>query len=390
MSFYLQDLDIERHNEDVKAVWEAYHARKPTRVPVVLGVNPRVLLLNPDLNPDGISFQDYSADPDLMARVQMMTQHYVRHNLLQDSEMGPPSDGWAVYPDFQNTYEARWFGAPVEYRPGQVPDTTPILHDDNKRLLFDRGFPDPFAGPCMDVNWRYHEHMKANLGSYSCEGVPAGSAVIAAGLGTDGPMTIACSLRGATELCIDFYEDPDFVRELLRYITEATVVRIKAFRKALGHEEKATSWGFADDSIELLSEEAYRDFVLPCHKALLADLAGDGPHAVHLCGNVDRLIPVLKEELNIDTWDTGFPVDHGRTRRVLGPDFQISGGPSVALLLHGSPAAVEAECRRILESGVTDGGRFVLREGNNLSPCTPVENVTAMYEAAKRHGAYDG
>lgn len=36
-----------------------------------------------------------------------------------------------------------------------------------------------------------------------------------------------------------------------------------------------------------------------------------------------------------------------------------------------------------------EGGRFVLREGNNLAPCTPVENVEAMYGAGKIFGLYE-
>ena len=39
MSYYLQGLDIEKHNEEVKQVWETFHAGKPIRVPVVLGLN---------------------------------------------------------------------------------------------------------------------------------------------------------------------------------------------------------------------------------------------------------------------------------------------------------------------------------------------------------------
>jgi len=58
------------------------------------------------------------------------------------------------------------------------------------------------------------------------------------------------------------------------------------------------------------------------------------------------------------------------------------------LLLNGTPEEVDAECKKILESGITEGGRFVLIEANNLSPCTPVENVAAMYQAAKKYGVY--
>ena len=388
MGFHLRSYDYERHNEQTRRVWEAYHAGKPLRVPVILGVNPRIVLLNPALNPEGITFEQYSQDPDTMARMQLVTQHYIRHHLLQDAEMGLPKDGWHIGVDLQNYYEAAWFGAPVEYRDGQVPDTSPILFDDRKRLLFDRGIPDPFTSGVMARAWRLYEQMMENMSSCSLGGLPVLGVGPPPGLGTDGPMTVACSLRGATELCMDFYEDPDYARELLRFITEATVHRIRAFRKALGHDPKPAVWGFADDSIELLSVDMYIEFVLPCHKMLLAELAGEGPHSVHLCGNVDRLMPTLKRELNLSIWDAGFPVDYAAVRESLGPEFQIQTGPKVSTLLGGGPEDVDAECRHILESGIMTGGRFILREANNLSPCTAVENVAAMYQAAGKYGMY--
>ncbi len=58
------------------------------------------------------------------------------------------------------------------------------------------------------------------------------------------------------------------------------------------------------------------------------------------------------------------------------------------VLRDGSPDAVSAETRRILDSGVCDGGRFVLREANNLAPGTPFANLAAMYEAARCWGGY--
>lgn len=387
MSYYLYGIDFQKHNEEVKQVWDAFNAGKPIRVPVTLGINPRIYLLNPELNKEGVTFKDYSEDPDLMAKVQMQSQHYVRHNMLQDMEMGLPKDGWYVYVDLQNTYESGWFGAEVEYRDGQVPDTWPILSEDNKRMLFDKGIPDPFKDGIMAKNWRFYEHMKANLSNYVYEGVQA-ARVALAGLGTDGPFTMAANLRGGTELCIEMYTDPDYVHGLLRYITEATIHRIKSLRQALGQELKPKSFFFADDSIEMLSLDMYKEFVLPYHKMLVSELGGEGPHGIHLCGDVGRLMPTLKEELNLNTWDAGFPVDYAGVRKALGPDFRINTGPTVALLLNGTPEEIDAECKKILESGITEGGRFVLIEANNLSPCTPVENVAAMYQAAKKYGVY--
>ncbi|MEN6356696.1 MAG: uroporphyrinogen decarboxylase family protein [Armatimonadota bacterium] len=389
MSYFIEQMDYDKHNEEVARVWQAFNAKKPVRVPVILGINSRIYLLNPDLNKEGITFQQYSEDPDLMARVQMLSQDYIRHNMIQDAEMGMPKDGWNIYVDLQNVYEAAWFGAKVEYRPGQVPDTSPILGGSNKRMLFDRGFPDPFTSGIMAKNWDFYERMKANRSKYIFKGLPVINVGFGAGAYTDGPMTVAASLRGATELCMDIYEDPDYFHELLAFITQATIKRIKAFRKALGLEMKPQSWGFADDSIELLSVDIYKEFVLPYHKMLLNELAGKGPHAMHLCGDAGRLMPIIRNELNVQLWDAGFPVDYAKARELLGPDFQIQTGPTVATLLQGTPEEVDEESRRILESGIMRGGRFVLREANNLSPCTPAENVKAMYEAAKKYGTFE-
>ena len=76
-------------------------------------------------------------------------------------------------------------------------------------------------------------------------------------------------------------------------------------------------------------------------------------------------------------------------RHDLGPDVQVLGGPNVSLLKAGPPDAIAAEVKRICSSGIMKGGRFILREGNNMAPCTPVEHVQAMYEAGKRFGTYN-
>lgn len=88
MKYFLDNMDYEKHNEEVAHVWEAYNARKPIRVPMILSMTSRIYLLNPELNKEGITFQQYSENPDLMAKVQMLNQDYIRHNMIQDVEMG--------------------------------------------------------------------------------------------------------------------------------------------------------------------------------------------------------------------------------------------------------------------------------------------------------------
>lgn len=381
--------NFEQHNEEVKQVWSAYRSGKPTRVPMIFGINPRFTMWLPEANPKGISFQQYMNNPQIMLERQVEHLHWVRHHIPQDAEMGLPKEGWNVYVDFQNTYEAAWLGCELQFYDDQVPDTLPMLRDDNKRMLFDQGIPDPFSGGLMKRNWEFYDYLKSQQAEgWTMFGKPIAS-VTPCGLGTDGPMTVCCNLRGATEFVLDLMEDTDYALDLLDFVTAAIITRIKAYRQRLGHPEKAIPWGFADDSIEMLSTKTYAELIYPFHKRLVEELAEPGARiSIHLCGNAQRHFVFLRDHLNVRSIDTGFPVDLGAARRELGTDVELIGGPAVPLLQGGTPQQVREETIRILQSGVMEGGKFILREGNNLAPGTPLENLWAMYETAKEYGRY--
>jgi len=385
--YSISNIDFHEHNQEVKEVWDRFNARCPIRVPIMFGFNTRYYILNREANPHGVSFKEYTENPDVMFDMQLTFAHWLRHNVLQDAELGIPENGWQVNIDFQNFYEAAWLGCPIEYFADQVPDTVPVLTDDKKNMLFDRGLPDPFSG-LMEKNLVYYEYFKKKAKDFTFYGKPV-TTVVPAALGTDGPLTVAANLRGATELFMDFYEDPDYVHQLLDYITEATIQRLKAWWKLVGWAEKIDYWSFADDSIQNISVEMYRDFVMPYHRKLINTLGGKGPYRIHLCGDASRHFLTLKNELNIWSFDTGFPIDLGEMRRVLGPEVRLEGGPDINLLLNGTPQQVRDEVKRILSSGVMEGGNFILREGNNMAPYTPLENIEAMYEAGKEWGRYE-
>ena len=50
-----EPIDYSRHNEEVKAVWEAYHAGRPIRVPMILGLSSRFYIQNDKLNAEGVT-----------------------------------------------------------------------------------------------------------------------------------------------------------------------------------------------------------------------------------------------------------------------------------------------------------------------------------------------
>ena len=377
------------HNAQQKQVWDAFHAGKPIRVPVLIGCNPRMILLDPARNTDGITFEQYMSDPEVMLPVMLEFQYWVRHHLRFDQEMGLPPDGWKIWIDFQNMYEAAWLGAPVYFPHNNCPYASPLLDDDHRNMLFDRGIPDPFADSgWMQRNWAFYDCFRAEMAAGTeFYGRPIVD-VLPVGTGTDGPFTLAVELRGQAA-CLDLIADADYSHRLLDYLTEATIVRVRAYRKRLGWPEKDKDFAYADDSIALISTGHFREHVLPYHRKLVdAFWTGDGALSIHLCGDASRHFPILKQELGVSAFDTGYPIDLHEMRRRLGPDVLLQGGPTASLLRAGPVCEIEAQTRALLTGPVKEG-RFILREANNLAPGTPPEHVSAMYEAARKYGRYD-
>ena len=397
MSWYISTpIDFEKHNEEVTSVWKAYDEGKPYRVPVTVSGSIRNLLENPELNDTGYNFRDFFTNPQAQIEAQLAYQKWTRYNLICDQEMGPPKNGWQVNVDFQNSYDQGFFGCPLKYMGDHVPDTEEILKE-NKAKLYKFKPPDPLKGNLLGRVVEFYEYMQDKCPQMEFEGLPVKPPITIPGEGTDGPFTVACKLRGTSELCLDMYEDPKYFHDLMNFVTDNTIHRMKAIRqwrwsnfpdsKDRG-EFKRPGWSFADDSIALLSVNHYKEFVLPYHKRLAEEFSDGGKISIHLCGDATHLFPLLKEELKVYSFDTGFPVDFAKLRRELGTEVTILGGPNIMLLRQGPAESVRAEVKRICESGIMEGKRFVLREGNNLAPCTPIEHIEAMYEAGKEYGKY--
>jgi uroporphyrinogen-III decarboxylase len=186
----------------------------------------------------------------------------------------------------------------------------------------------------------------------------------------------------------DLLADPDYADRLMTFLTDAFITRIRAYRERLGQELKPASYGFADDSIQLMSTDMVKERVLPHYLRLKSELSRGESVSMHLCGNATRHFPMLRDELGVRSFDTGFPVDFGWLREAVGDEVEILGGPSVPFLETSNTQQTTAETKRILETGIMRGGKFILREGNNLPRSVPMENVWAMYDAAKEYGRY--
>ncbi len=369
------------------AIWDAYFARRPTRVPMRLNTNPRVVFPDPQWNPEGFTFEDAARDPETHVEIAL------RHELYRREVIGPRSDlpteppeEWAINFWCYNVYEAAALGAEVVYPPDQVPVTPSFLDEANKREIFEVEVEKPLELPFIRDGLAFWHEMERICRDRRFEGRPV-RLVPWELIFSDGPLTVACNIRGG-DILAELVTDPEYAQELLAFLVRAAALRRQALWDYFGDRLPRAN-GLADDSCALISPKMYRECVLPHHRAWY-DAGPEGSvRTMHLCGDATRHFGAIRSELGVSSFDTGFPIDFRAMREELGPDVELTGGPEVALLLEGTPDDVFERARVILESGVKDGGRFVLQEGNNLPPFVPLENLDAMYRACLEFGEYD-
>lgn len=369
-------------------VWNAYRAGSPRRAPVTLGINNRVVLQSSALNREGLSYQEVFTDPQAMLTAQLRTDYLVRmrHALFSDADVALP-DSWKVTAHYQNVAEAAFFRCPLQFRDGEVPDTAPAYGGERKRAVFDIDIGRPLEEGFFAEGLRMTHRMEQAARGLTFFGRPIVVEPYLP-LSSDGPLTVAMNLRGP-EILTDLIDDPGYAAELFDLIVSAALVRNRSLHAYWGIEDGSDDGvAFADDSISLLSTELYRSAVLPWHRKWYTALDPDATRNrnIHLCGDAQRHFRLIRDELGVTSFDTGFPMDFARVREELGPKVEVLGGVPVATLLNGSPEAVYQRARSILQSGILQGGRFILREANNLPPGTPWPNLAAMYAAALEFG----
>ncbi len=194
-----------------------------------------------------------------------------------------------------------------------------------------------------------------------------------------GPMNIASQLRGPENLIFDFIDSPDFANELLDFCLKQSIEYGKALIRA---GADALDIGEAFCSLNIISPEIYRNFVLPRHKILIKELKEAGGYTdLHICGDNSKIL--------IDMSETGaswFDIDW-QVPMELATKYNTCRGnldPSGVLLL-GDNSLIQNECKKIINSSAKSNS-LILGSGCEVSPNTPSENIVSMVEAARLFG----
>lgn len=365
-----------------KRVLKARHFDTPDRVPVIPAIAHRLLV--PQV---GVRFKDYYSDPETMLRTQILAQKWLFENVRTDAHS--ITGAWVgAWTDFQNTFEAGSLGCEIMFPDDDIPWVGPgwVKTDADLRRLEKMDFVH------TGINARQIEYRRAMM--KVAEKYPVrfqGGPIFYPGENpalthtSDGPFGVAGDLMGQTELFTAVHDHPDFVRELLRIVTNKLI----GWLDFCAQEENLPTprdLAWTDDLAVSLSAKSYRDLVLPFEKQLRFHF--DGRASLHMCGKTDHLLDIFVNDLQIHEFQGfGYQVDLDRVADAMGGRVVLIGNVNPMLIHSGTPEQVRQATRRVIEKLAHFKG-LIIQDGSNIPPGSPLANINAMTEAAEQYGHY--
>ncbi|MGZ5453500.1 MAG: uroporphyrinogen decarboxylase family protein [Candidatus Aminicenantales bacterium] len=353
---------------------------RPDRIAVVPSVATRFLV--PQV---GVRFSDYYGDPETMLRTQILAQKWLLENVRTDAYAitGPWVGAWT---DFQNSFEAGSLGVDIVFPDDDIPwiGRGWVAGEADLRRLEAMDFVH------SGINARqitYRRAMRDVASKYPVKFL--GGPVFTPGENpalthtSDGPFGVAGDLMGKMEIFLAVKERPDFVRELLRIVTDKLIEYLD-----FCWAEEGLPWprdfAWTDDLAVSLSAATFREVVLPFEKRLRFHF--DGRASLHMCGKTDHMLEIFRDDLAIhELQGFGYEVDLDRIGAVMGGRVVLIGNVNPMLIHAGTPDEVRAATRRVIEKLGPRGG-LIIQDGNNIPPGSPLANINAMMEAAEMWG----
>jgi uroporphyrinogen decarboxylase len=216
---------------------------------------------------------------------------------------------------------------------------------------------------------------------YAAQILPEGMALIVC---TRGVMDWLMKLMGLETSCYALADDPDLVSTIADRVGKHTlelVYRLAGMRN-VGAITVEDDMGFKTST--LISPGALRRYVLPWTKQFVDVSHAQGlPFILHACGNLERVMDDLLDEVGIDAKhsfeDAILPMAEVKAR--YGERMCILGGLDMHLLASGSPEQVRPATRQVI-CDCAPGGGFALGSGNTIANYVPLENYFAMLDEA--------
>ena len=301
----------------------------------------------------GVKYGEYAANHEVLAEAQVHVAETFGFDYV--SAISDPAR------------EAADCGAVIQYFENQPPAV-----DESRALLQapetlpKLSIPDPLGGGRMHDRVKGVALLKERVGN---ERIVEGW--------VEGPVAEAADLRGINHIMMDFFEQPDFVRDLCDFVLEMELAFAQAQKDA-----GADLMGVGDAAASLVGPHVYEEFVWPAEKRLV-----DGLHAMglkvrlHICGDTRSILEGMGR-LGCDIVDLDYMVPVAEGRAAMGPGQVLLGNlDPVRCLRDGTPETVRAAIAQCHQEA---GSRFIAGAGCEVTRDTPHDNLRALCDYARR------
>ena len=201
-----------------------------------------------------------------------------------------------------------------------------------------------------------------------------------------GPWQQACVLYGTERMIMATFDDPAWVHELLRALTDKKLQFIERSLAGAPFDLIETGGGAASSTV--ISPKIFREFCLPYDRALHDALHAAGFKVVyHTCGGMMAILELIVAN-GCDASETLSPAGVGGDanpaeikRRIGGQVCLIGGLDQINVLTHGTPDEVRREVFRLFEA-LGPGGAYMMCASDHFFEA-PIANLRAYAEAAR-------
>jgi len=198
------------------------------------------------------------------------------------------------------------------------------------------------------------------------------------------------ALRGLEQSLLDLVAYPEFTHHLLQKLADTLYeYHARCYEATRGLVQMAeVTDDFGTQTGLMISEKTYAEFFRPHIKRGINLAKSYGLFVFHHDdGAIRPLIPDLVE-LGIDVLN---PVqcrcpgmDPAELKESFGEEICFHGGVDTQVVMpYGTPEQVRSEVAHKLETLGRDGTGYILTSSSRLQPDTPLENIVAMYAAAR-------
>ena len=330
-----------------------------------------------------LRYIDFFKDVETHYYWQLQFAKY-RYETIPEDACTAPVIG--VGPYFDNVVPPSGQGGEVAWNDNGPPRALPVIHSVEQMERFEVARPDAGLRGKVIEWWRTMKDLalQTKVTFNGKEGrVQAGF-----GVGGLSPHMIAIDLVGE-----DFYwwtlEYPEACHRFLAKITQGEIEAEEHARRVQGLPLTGDAYGIAEDSAQIMSPEQFKEFCVP-YSRVLFERFGRKDRTVHMCGNSVHLHQALIEELKMTMFSIfGYLVPPKVAAANLGGRSRMSGNLNPMLMKDRSYEQVKQAAWECIEAMGPCGG-FMLADGANVCPGTPIQSFRAIMDAAEEYGLGGG